>query len=112
MDSAASGAWGELGWREITGNSPFYFQEYQQFVRAELLNTLGRDAEALQAYRGIADYLFHSGGPAHLRLAQIYERRREPQKAAAHYAKFAELWKDCDPEFRPLVEEARRRMAP
>ena len=112
LDSAASGAWGELGWREITGNSPFYFQEYQQFIRAELLNTLGRDAEALQAYRGIADYLFHSGGPAHLRLAQIYERRREPQKAAGHYARFAELWKDCDPEFRPLVEEARRRMAP
>jgi DNA-binding SARP family transcriptional activator/TolB-like protein len=111
LDSAASGAWGELGWLEITGNSPFYFQEYQQFVRAELLNTLGRDAEALEAYRGIADYLFHSGGPAHLRLAEIYERRREPQKAATHYARFAELWKDCDPEFRPLVEEVRRRMA-
>jgi DNA-binding SARP family transcriptional activator len=110
LDSAASGAWGELGWREITGNSPFYFQEYQQFVRAELLDTLGRDAEALQAYRGIADYLFHSGGPAYFRMAEIYERRREPQKAAAHYARFAELWKDCDPEFRPLVEEARRHM--
>jgi TolB-like protein len=111
MDSAASGAWGELGWREITGNSPFYFQEYQQFIRAELLNTLGRDEEALQAYQGIADYLFHSGGPAHLRLGEIYERRREPEKAAAHYARFAELWKDCDPEFRHLVKEAQRRAA-
>jgi tetratricopeptide (TPR) repeat protein len=111
LDSAGSGAWGELGWREITGNSPFYFQEYQQFIRADLLNTLGREEEALHAYRGIADYLFHSGGPAHLRMAEIYERRRELQKAAAHYARFAELWKDCDPEFRPLVEEARRRMA-
>jgi serine/threonine-protein kinase len=107
LDSAGFWAWREL---EISGNSPFYFQEYQQFVRAELLNTLGRDAEALQAYRGIADYLFHSGAPAHLRLAEIYDRRGEPEKATAHYARFVELWKDCDPEFRPLVEEARRRM--
>ena len=39
------------------------------------------------------------------------EAGREPQKAAAHYAKFVELWKDSDPEFRSLVEEARQRMA-
>jgi hypothetical protein len=95
----------------VTGNSPFYFHEYEQLVRAELLDELGRDDEALQAYRGIADYLFHGGAPAHRRLAELYERRGEPQKAAAHRARFAELWKDCDPEFRPLVEEARRRIS-
>jgi hypothetical protein len=72
---------------------------------------LQRDREALQAYRGIADQLFHSGAPAHLRLAEIYEGQGEREKAAEHYARFAELWKDCDPELRPLVEEARRRMA-
>ena len=108
LDSGGFRPWGEL---KVTGNSPFYFQEYQQFVRAELLHAVGRDGEALRAYRGIADWLFHSGAPAHLRLAQIYERRGEPQKAGAHYARFAELWKDSDPELRPLVEAARRRMA-
>jgi DNA-binding SARP family transcriptional activator/TolB-like protein len=108
LDSAGFWARGEVN---ITGNSPFYFHEYEQFVRAELLHALGREEEAIQAYRGIADYLFHGGAPAHLRLAELYERRREPQKAAAHYARFVELWKDCDPEFRPLVEEARRRIA-
>jgi DNA-binding SARP family transcriptional activator/TolB-like protein len=108
LDSGGFRPWGEL---KVTGNSPFYFQEYEQFIRAELLHTLGRDGEALRAYRGIADWLFHSGAPAHLRLAEIYERRGERQKAAAHYARFAELWKDCDPEFRPLVEGARRRIA-
>ena len=92
-------------------NSPFYLHEYESFIRAELLHTLGRDAEALQAYRSIADELFHSGAPAHLRLAEIYERRGERQKAREHYARFLELWRDCDPELRPLVEEARRRMA-
>jgi len=96
---------------KVTGSSPFYYEEYDQFIRAELLYTLGRDGEALQAYRGIADHLFHSGAPAHLRLAEIYERQGERQKAREHYARFAELWKDADPELQPLVEDARRRMA-
>ena len=94
----------------ITGNSPFYAREYEAFSRAELLDKVGRHAEALEAFRGMADGLFHSGAPAHLRMAQIYERQGERQKAAAHYGKFAELWKDCDPEFRHLVEEARSRI--
>jgi Predicted integral membrane protein len=93
------------------GDSPFYSHEYERLTRAELLDSLGRQGEALQAYQSIADQLFHAGAPAHLRLAEIYERRGERQKAREHYARFAELWKDCDPEFRPLVEEARRRMA-
>jgi len=44
----------------------------------------------------------------HLRLGSMYEGRGEPEKARAFYARFIELWKDCDPEFRPRVTEARR----
>jgi hypothetical protein len=44
-------------------------------------------------------------------LAQIYERRGDRAKAAEHYGQFIELWKDCDPELRPLVESARQRLA-
>jgi serine/threonine-protein kinase len=95
---------------ELTGSSPFYAHEYEQFVRAELLDTLGRQEEAFESYRVIADDLFHSGAPAHLRLAQIYERQGKRQKATEHYARFIELWKDCDPELRPLVEHAKQRM--
>jgi DNA-binding SARP family transcriptional activator/TolB-like protein len=95
---------------KITGSSPFFEREYEKFSRGELLYALERYGEALEVFRGIADHMFHSGAPAHLRMAQIYERQGERQKAAAHYARFAELWKDCDPELRPLVEEARRRM--
>jgi tetratricopeptide (TPR) repeat protein len=93
------------------GDSPFAGHEYEQFTRAELLYAAGRREDAIQTYRAIADQLFHSGAPAHYRLAEIYERQGEREKAAAHYARFAELWKDCDPELRPLVEEARSRMA-
>jgi tetratricopeptide (TPR) repeat protein len=108
LDSA--GFWAQEDLNGIA-ESPFYGHEYERFTRAELLDSLGRQGEALQAYQSIADQLFHTGAPAHLRVARIYERQGERQKAAAHYARFAELWKDCDPEFRPLVEEARRRMA-
>ena len=111
LDSAGFWSPRPRGGQKPTGGSLFYLKEYEGFIRAELLHTLDRDREALQAYQGIADQLFHSGAPAHLRLAEIYERRGERQKAREHYARFAELWKDCDPEFRPLVEEARRRMA-
>jgi tetratricopeptide (TPR) repeat protein len=80
-------------------------------MRAELLDAARRREDAIQTYRALADQLFHSGAPAHFRLAELYERQGDRQKAAAHYAKFAELWKDCDPELRPLVEQARRRVA-
>jgi tetratricopeptide (TPR) repeat protein len=93
------------------GHLAFFAQEYETLTRAELLDSLERQGEALQAYQSIADQLFHAGAPAHLRMARIYERQGERQKAAAHYARFAELWKDCDPEFRPLVAEARQRLA-
>ena len=94
-----------------TGWSPFYDREYQQLARAEVLHALERYPESLEAYRVIADNLFHSGAQAHLRLAQIYERQGEPEKAAAHYGSFMELWKNCDSELQPLVEDARHRMS-
>ncbi len=94
---------------ELTGSSPFYAHEYEQFLRAELLDTLGRREEALESYRAIADELFHSGAPAQLRMAEIYDQHGEREKAKEHYGRFIELWKDCDAELRPLVKEARER---
>jgi len=45
-----------------------------------------------------------------LKQAEIYERRGDRAKAAQHYASFIALWKDCDPELRPVVAEAERRL--
>ena len=95
---------------ELSRDSPFYVLEYETFLRADLLYATGLYDEALRAFRRLADDLFHSGAPAHLRLAQIYERQGKRQKASEHYARFIELWRNCDPELRPLVEQARQRM--
>jgi hypothetical protein len=48
---------------------------------------------------------------AHLRIAQISERLGRNEDAARHYRRFIDFWKDCDPELRPLVTEARSAVA-
>jgi tetratricopeptide (TPR) repeat protein len=48
---------------------------------------------------------------AFLRLGELYERLGEREKASEYYSRFIELWKDCDPELRPRVADARRRLA-
>jgi tetratricopeptide (TPR) repeat protein len=44
-------------------------------------------------------------------LGKIYEQKGLKSKAAENYEKFISLWKDCEPRFRPLVEDARKRLA-
>ncbi|MBC7790213.1 MAG: protein kinase [Anaerolineae bacterium] len=58
---------------------------------------------------GFGDGLFLA--PTHKRLAELYEERGERDKAAKHYARVVELWKNADPELQPTVTEARRRLA-
>jgi tetratricopeptide (TPR) repeat protein len=48
---------------------------------------------------------------AHKRLGELYEQRGDREKAALHYGKFIELWKNADAELQPQVAEARRRLA-
>jgi tetratricopeptide (TPR) repeat protein len=87
---------------------------YERFLRAELLRDLGRDDEALRWYATqgqstIPDLIYLA--PAHLRQAEIHERRGDRAEAVADYRRFVELWSECDPELRPLVEDARRHLA-
>lgn len=44
------------------------------------------------------------------RLGQVLEALGEEEKAARHYARFADLWAEADPEFQPRVEAARERI--
>lgn len=93
---------------------PFYAEEPARYLRAELLQQLGRDREALDwLHYGFADtpaevaYL----APVHLRQGEIYERLGDRANAAEYYERFLHLWQHCDPELRPLVNEARARLS-
>ncbi len=91
--------------REENGDSPFFIQLHERFARAELLYQLGRYAEALPWYRALSyDFLYTA--PAHLRLAQIYQQHGDRQQAVQHYTRFIELWRECDPTLRPMVQQA------
>jgi DNA-binding SARP family transcriptional activator len=48
--------------------------------------------------------------PAEQRLGRFFDARGDQEKAAAHYRRFAELWRGADPGFQPLVEGVSRRL--
>ncbi len=82
----------------------------ERYLRGEILSQMGRPRDALAWYAASGETLVDQIAylaPAHLRQAEMYERLGEPQQAREHYRKFAQLWQDCDPELRPMVEAAR-----
>jgi tetratricopeptide (TPR) repeat protein len=54
------------------------------------------------------DAIFLAG--THKRLGELWEAKGDARKAARHYAKFVELWKNADPELQPRVREVRQRL--
>lgn len=85
---------------------------HERFLMAELLRALGRDEDALEWYLSFPagwDQLWVA--PAHLRAAQIYQRQRNRERATFHYTRFIRLWRDADPEFQPMVAQAREALA-
>ncbi len=98
-------------WYQRMAASPFYSQAYDRYLRAELLAALNSDQEALRWYSSFGEgsvYDLIYLAPSHLRRGEIYERLGEREKAALHYKRFIELWKDGDPVLQPRVEAARR----
>jgi tetratricopeptide (TPR) repeat protein len=91
---------------------PFFSQLLERFLHAEILVTLGRDAEALPWYESFVAHdgyavLYHA--PAARRQGEIAERLDQPEAAAQHYARFLELWKDADPALQPSVQDVEQR---
>ena len=85
----------------------------ERFLHAELLHALGRDEEALAWYDSfVGPYDLPYLAPAHLRRAQIYKKLGNQERARFHYQRFLALWKNCDPEFRAVVQNARREFEP
>ncbi len=93
---------------------PFYSEEHSRYLRAEALYGLGRYEEALRwfqnSFEGTPNELVYLA-PAYLRQAEIYERLGDREQATIHYGRFIQLWKNCDAELQPQVQEAKARMA-
>jgi tetratricopeptide (TPR) repeat protein len=117
-DLAAALAWlerarGEAPCMQVVLQSPFYTQTAERWLRAELLQRLGRHQEALRWYRSIVQSSLYDLvylAPSHLRRAEIHERLGEQEQAAGHYRRLLELWGGCDPALRPAVDEAAVRL--
>ncbi len=79
----------------------------------------GNADSALAAFARFADHRYGSDGPTdalylagvYKRLGELYDARGDVGHAATYYGKFVALWKDADPELRPKVEAARKRLA-
>ena len=101
----------------LGGVSIFTLLVRERFLRAELLRGEGRLEEALRWYGTLGEstdvlpYELMYLAPAHRAQAEIHDQLGNLEEAAEHYARFIELWKDCDPELRPLVSAAEEEVA-
>ncbi len=92
-------------------DAPFYSSPEDRFLRGEIYTQLERPDDALRWYATMNTITNHDSpylAVSHLRRAEAYERLGDAGNAAEHYREFIDLWRDCDPELRPMVEEARR----
>jgi tetratricopeptide (TPR) repeat protein len=97
----------------MSPESLFRSQAHERYLRAQALEALGRDEEALGWYASlgwITAEIFYVA-PALLRSAEIYERLGDTEQAATYYRRFITRWGDCDPELRPLVDGAEQALA-
>jgi tetratricopeptide (TPR) repeat protein len=86
----------------------------ERYVLGEALRSLGRGAEALPFFARVdhGDRIGVAYGTLmELRQAQVLDQLGETEKAVPLYQHVAEMWKDCDPELRPQLDEIRARLA-
>ena len=93
--------------------SRVHAQTINRFMRAEIMYSRGQYDEALRWYNSLWDGYLSWGadhlGTTYLRTAAILEERGQTQEAAQYYAKFVDLWKDSDPRYQEMVQQARDR---
>lgn len=49
--------------------------------------------------------------PALMRLGELYEERKDTERALQSYSRFLDVWKNADPSLQPQVREVKTRMA-
>jgi DNA-binding SARP family transcriptional activator len=99
----------ESGWA-----SPFLSLAPERYLLAELYLRRNRLDEALAWYRSLGENSFFDLpflAPSHLRRGEIYERLGDRARALDEYRQMVRLWRDCDPQLRPLRAQAESRIA-
>jgi DNA-binding SARP family transcriptional activator/Tfp pilus assembly protein PilF len=89
----------------------FESEALDRYYRAELLHVLGRDAEALEWYRTIAQratYEVVYVAPARRREGEIHARMGRRGPAVEAYRTVERFWRDADPPLRAAAAEAGR----
>ncbi len=79
----------------------------------------GRPDSAIAAYeRYLANKVFYRVNtdaeflaPTYKRLGELYEAKGDKARAVEYYAKFADLWKNADPDLQPQVRAVREKLA-
>jgi|GEM_PF-3349093 len=95
-----------------------FYQDQALFLNslAEAYERSGRIDEACSAYEKISNLTFgrsDSGdlySKAHYHLGRIYLKLNKNKNARHCFRSFVNLWKDCDPEFQYMVEDARKKI--
>jgi DNA-binding SARP family transcriptional activator/tetratricopeptide (TPR) repeat protein len=86
-----------------------------RFLRAELSRRSGDAADAIRWYGSVQEDLNHFASvlvaPGRFRRAELLEEQGRRAEAAREYRRFGALWREAEPELRPLVEQALRRAA-
>lgn len=112
LERLEAAPWGITSQRGGTG-AAFYAHTLERYLKAEILQALGRRDEALGWYRSVAEFSSHGVpymGPAALREAQHAARAGDPALAAEHYRRFLAMWGGAEPELQPIAQGARRRL--
>jgi tetratricopeptide (TPR) repeat protein len=92
--------------------SVFEAEGLDRFYRAEMLTALGRDAEAANWYRTIAEratYELVYVAAAKWRLGQSYERAGDGARAREAFRAAAGLWRKVDAPFQAVAADASRK---
>jgi serine/threonine-protein kinase len=94
--------------------SLLYRRPVGRLLRAEALEKLDRGEEALLWYSTFVtpwanEYVFLA--PVCLRIGEIYDHQGQRERAIHYYRRFVARWQDADPQYQPLVDDVRARIA-
>jgi tetratricopeptide (TPR) repeat protein len=85
------------------GNADSAIAVYERFLTLSNINRLNEEP---QPFGNDATQL----APACKRLGELYEQRGDTAQARVHYSRFVKLWRDADPELKPVVLAVQNRL--